>query len=118
VQRLGHIVVQTPKYIEALNWYLDTFGMIVSDFSYYPGQARARADLELHPAAIAAPSPPITTPWPWRWVRSSATCTPPTRSQDLDALAAGGEYLRAQGYFRSWGIGPPHRRQPDLRLLA
>ena len=38
VQRLGHIVVQTPKYIEALNWYLDTFGMIVSDFSYYPGQ--------------------------------------------------------------------------------
>jgi hypothetical protein len=24
---------------------------------------------------------------------------------DLDALAAGGEYLREQGYFRSWGIG-------------
>jgi hypothetical protein len=24
---------------------------------------------------------------------------------DLDALAAGGEYLRERGYFRSWGIG-------------
>jgi hypothetical protein len=24
---------------------------------------------------------------------------------DLDALAAGGEYLREQGYLRSWGIG-------------
>ena len=24
---------------------------------------------------------------------------------DLDALAAGGEYLREQGYHRSWGIG-------------
>jgi hypothetical protein len=24
---------------------------------------------------------------------------------DLDALAAGGEYLRECGYFRSWGIG-------------
>ena len=24
---------------------------------------------------------------------------------DLDALAAGGEYLRDQGYLRSWGIG-------------
>ncbi|HKI39948.1 MAG TPA: 2,3-dihydroxybiphenyl 1,2-dioxygenase, partial [Mycobacterium sp.] len=24
---------------------------------------------------------------------------------DLDALAAGGEYLRDRGYFRSWGIG-------------
>src|SRR4029077_4148633 len=36
VQRLGHIVVQTPQYIEALNWYLDTVGIIVSDFSYFP----------------------------------------------------------------------------------
>ena len=24
---------------------------------------------------------------------------------DLDALAAGGEYLAEHGYFRSWGIG-------------
>ena len=24
---------------------------------------------------------------------------------DLDALAAGGEYLRERGYYRSWGIG-------------
>ena len=38
VQRLGHIVVQTPKYIEALNWYLEHLGMIVSDFCFYPGQ--------------------------------------------------------------------------------
>ena len=38
VQRLGHIVVQTPKYIEALNWYLDHLGLIVSDFCHYPGQ--------------------------------------------------------------------------------
>ena len=27
------------------------------------------------------------------------------RTDDLDALAAGGEYLRDKGYFRSWGIG-------------
>jgi hypothetical protein len=32
VQRLGHVVLQTTKYIEALNWYLDNLGMIVSDF--------------------------------------------------------------------------------------
>ena len=38
VQRLGHIVVQTPKYIEALNWHLDHLGLIVSDFCFYPGQ--------------------------------------------------------------------------------
>ena len=38
VQRLGHVVVQTTKYLEALNWYLDNLGMIVSDFLFFPGQ--------------------------------------------------------------------------------
>ena len=38
VHRLGHVVLQTTKYIKALNWYLDNLGMIVSDFLYYPGQ--------------------------------------------------------------------------------
>ncbi|MCV6982609.1 2,3-dihydroxybiphenyl 1,2-dioxygenase, partial [Mycolicibacterium pulveris] len=38
VQRLGHVVVQTNKYVEAVNWYLDNLGMIVSDFLYFPGQ--------------------------------------------------------------------------------
>ena len=38
VQRLGHVVLQTTKYTEALNFYLDNLGMIVSDFLYYPGQ--------------------------------------------------------------------------------
>lgn len=38
VQRLGHLVMQSTKYLETLNWYLDTLGMIVSDFLYFPGQ--------------------------------------------------------------------------------
>jgi hypothetical protein len=38
VQRLGHLVLQTTRYTEALNWYLDNLGMIVSDFQYFPGQ--------------------------------------------------------------------------------
>ena len=38
VQRLGHLVVQSTKYREALNWYLENLGMIVSDFLYFPGQ--------------------------------------------------------------------------------
>jgi catechol 2,3-dioxygenase-like lactoylglutathione lyase family enzyme len=104
VQRLGHIVVQTPKYIEALNWYLDTFGMIVSDFSYYPGQRERgpilsfiRCDRGSVPAdhhTLAMALGPVK-----RYMHSAYEVA------DLDALAAGGEYLRAQGYFRSWGIG-------------
>ena len=38
LQRLGHVVLQTTKYREALDWYLDHLGMIVSDFMYYPGR--------------------------------------------------------------------------------
>ena len=34
VQRLGHVVLQRTKYIQTLNWYLDHFGLIVSDFLY------------------------------------------------------------------------------------
>ena len=34
----GTSCCRRTKYIEALNWYLDNLGMIVSDFLYYPGQ--------------------------------------------------------------------------------
>jgi hypothetical protein len=104
VQRLGHIVVQTPKYVEALNWYLEKLGMIVSDFCFYPGQRERgpimsfiRCDRGAVPAdhhTLAMALGPVN-----RYVHSAYQVA------DLDALAAGGEYLREQGYFRSWGIG-------------
>src|SRR5271157_698673 len=104
VQRLGHIVLQTPKYIEALNWYLDHLGLIVSDFCYYPGQRERgpimsfiRCDRGSTPAdhhTLAMALGPTH-----RYVHSAYQVA------DLDALAAGGEYLREHGYFRSWGIG-------------
>jgi hypothetical protein len=104
VQRLGHLVLQTTKYLETLNWYLDTLGMIVSDFLYYPGQrdrgptmSFIRCDRGTVPAdhhTLALALGPAN-----RYVHSAYQVC------DLDALAAGGEYLRERGYFRSWGIG-------------
>src|SRR5262249_6593027 len=38
VQRLGHLVLQSTKYLQSLNWYLDNLGMIVSDFQFFAGQ--------------------------------------------------------------------------------
>ncbi|MGB9225297.1 VOC family protein [Mycobacterium sp.] len=104
VQRLGHVVLQSTKYIQTLNWYLDHFGLIVSDFMYYRGQRdrgptmsfircdRGSTPTDHHTLALAlGPSN--------RYVHSAyQTC-------DLDAIAAGGEYLREKGYHRSWGIG-------------
>ena len=104
VQRLGHLVLQTTKYIEALNWYLDNLGMIVSDFLFFSGQRergptmsfircdRGATPADHHTLAIAlGPSN--------RYVHSAYQVC------DLDALAAGGEYLADRGYHRSWGIG-------------
>ncbi len=104
VQRLGHVVLQSTKYLQTLNWYLDHLGMIVSDFLYFPGQRelgptmsfircdRGATPADHHTLAIAlGPSN--------RYVHSAYQVC------DLDALAAGGEYLRERGYQRSWGIG-------------
>jgi hypothetical protein len=104
VQRLGHVVLQSTTYIKTLNWYLDHFGMIVSDFQFYPGQrdrgpvmSFIRCDRGSTPAdhhTLALALGPVN-----RYVHSAYQVS------DLDALAAGGEYLKERGYQRSWGIG-------------
>ncbi|MFE3229007.1 VOC family protein [Nocardia sp. NPDC059228] len=104
VQRLGHVVFETTRYRQTLDWYLEHLGLIVSDFLYHPGR-RARGPVmsfircdqgsiptDHHTLALMlGPSN--------RYVHSAYQVA------DLDALAAGGEYLREQGYHRSWGIG-------------
>jgi Glyoxalase/Bleomycin resistance protein/Dioxygenase superfamily len=104
VERLGHLVVQSTKYLAALNWYLDTLGLIVSDFMYFSGQRdrgptmsfmrcdRGTTPADHHTLAIALG--PTN-----RYVHSAYQVC------DLDALAAGGEHLKDLGYQRSWGIG-------------
>lgn len=104
VQRLGHVVWQTNKYLESLNWYLDHLGLIVSDFHFFPGQrARGpvmsfnRCDRGATPAdhhTLALALGPVN-----RYVHSAYQVC------DLDAMAAGGQYLADHGYRRSWGIG-------------
>ena len=104
IERLGHVVLSSTKYIETLNWYLEHFGLIVSDFLYFAGQRergptmsfircdRGSVPSDHHTLAMALG--PAN-----RYVHSAYQIA------DLDALAAGGEYLRERGYFRSWGIG-------------
>ncbi|MEU6581555.1 VOC family protein [Nocardia sp. NPDC046763] len=104
VQRLGHVVLQTTKYRETLDWYLRYLGLIVSDFLFYPGQRERgpvmsfiRCDRGATPAdhhTLALTLGPSN-----RYVHSAYQVA------DLDALAAGGEYLLDHGYQRSWGIG-------------
>ncbi|MFF0011269.1 VOC family protein [Streptomyces sp. NPDC005374] len=124
VQRLGHMVLETRVFRRALDWYLDTLGMIVSDFHFLDGQrdrgpvmAFIRCDLGSEPAdhhTLALHLGPGNG-----YVHSAYQVT------DLDAIAAGGEYLGERGYERSWGIGRhvkgsqlfDYWRDPDRFLL-
>ncbi|MDF2825191.1 MAG: 2,3-dihydroxybiphenyl 1,2-dioxygenase [Mycobacterium sp.] len=104
VQRLGHVVIQSTRYREALDWYLDHLGLIVSDFLFYAGQRergpvmsfircdRGQTPTDHHSLAMALG--PRN-----RYVHSAYQVS------DIDAMAAGGEYLKDLGYQRSWGIG-------------
>jgi catechol 2,3-dioxygenase-like lactoylglutathione lyase family enzyme len=104
VQRLGHVVLQRTAFRRTLDWYLENLGLIVSDFLFYQGQrergpvmAFIRCDRGLTPTdhhTLAMNLGPSN-----RYVHSAYQVS------DLDALAAGGEYLLELGYRRSWGIG-------------
>lgn len=104
IERLGHVVLQTPRFLAALDWYLETLGLIVSDFLFLPGQrelgptmAFLRCDRGTTPADHHTLAMHLS---PERgYVHSAYQVT------DLDALAAGGEYLAERGYRRAWGIG-------------
>ena len=104
IQRLGHVVVGTTRFRAALDWYLDTLGLIVSDFLYLDGQrergpvmAFIRCDLGSVPSdhhTLAMALQPRTG-----YLHSAYQVT------DLDEVAAAGEYLRERGYRHAWGIG-------------
>jgi catechol 2,3-dioxygenase-like lactoylglutathione lyase family enzyme len=104
VERLGHVVLQTPSFERALDWYQENLGLIVSDFLYFPGQrdrgpgmAFIRCDRGTTPAdhhTLAMTLGPAR-----EYVHSAYQVA------DLDAVAAGGEFLKDRGYKRAWGIG-------------
>jgi catechol 2,3-dioxygenase-like lactoylglutathione lyase family enzyme len=104
IQRLGHVVLGTTRFRAALDWYLETLGLIVSDFLYLDGQrdrgpamAFIRCDLGAVPAdhhTLAMALMPQTG-----YLHSAYELT------DLDEVAASGQYLREQGYRHAWGLG-------------
>lgn len=103
-ERLGHLAMASRTFSRTLDWYLQNFGLIVSDFQFLDGQrdrgpvfAFIRCDRGSEPtdhhtlALLLAPEA--------GYAHSAYEVA------DLDALAAGGEYLRERKWTRSWGIG-------------
>lgn len=104
VERLGHVVLESTNFNKTLDWYQQHLGLIVSDFLYFPGQrdqgptmAFIRCDRGSTPADHHTLA---MTLGPGRKYIHSAF-----QVADLDALAAGSEYLKENRYKQSWGIG-------------
>jgi catechol 2,3-dioxygenase-like lactoylglutathione lyase family enzyme len=97
IERLGHVVLGTTRFRAALDWYLGTLGLIVSDFLHLDGQrerrpvmAFIRCDQGSVPTdhhTLAMLLQPRT-----EYVHSAYQLT------DLDEVAASGEFLRERGY--------------------
>jgi catechol 2,3-dioxygenase-like lactoylglutathione lyase family enzyme len=104
IERLGHVVLGTTRFRAALDWYLDTLGLIVSDFLHLDGRrergpvmAFIRCDQGSVPTdhhTLAMLLAPQTG-----YVHSAYQVV------DLDEVAASGQYLRDRGYRHAWGIG-------------
>ena len=104
IQRLGHVVLGTTRFRAALDWYLDTLGLIVSRLPLPGRAARPRPGDGVHPLrpgrrpadhhTLAMALQPHTG-----YVHSAYELT------DLDEVAASGEYLRERGYRHAWGLG-------------
>ena len=105
IQRLGHVVLETRVFARALDWYLDTLGMIVSDFLFLDGQRDRGPTMAFIRCDRGGLAVPTTTPWPCTSAPATGYVHSAYQVTDLDAIAAGGEYLNERGYQRSWGIG-------------
>lgn len=104
IERLGHLVLESPSFGRDLDWYLHNLGLIVSDFLYFAGQrdrgptmAFIRCDRGATPTdhhTLAMNLGPGR-----RYVHSAYQVA------GIDALAAGQKYLTERRYHHAWGIG-------------
>ncbi|MEU3010289.1 VOC family protein [Nocardia asteroides] len=104
VLRLGHVVLESPAPRRAIRWYLDTFGLIVSDYNHLrhrphdgPMMAFLRCDRDAEPAdhhSLAIVYSPRAT------YNHSAYET-----IDIDDVFTAGAYLSDRGGRRVWGVG-------------
>jgi catechol 2,3-dioxygenase-like lactoylglutathione lyase family enzyme len=102
VLRLGHVALKVADVARSVEWYRRRFGLVVSDLIHDGDEcnivtAFLRCDLggdfaDHHVIALAQASP-------------AAIHHASFEVQDLDEVAAGGQWLERCGYERLWGVG-------------
>jgi hypothetical protein len=102
VFRLGHLALQRQELVRNTRWYVDNFGLIASDVEVLPGSHQPalvfmRCDLGPvptdHHSLVIAGAP------------RDGFDHAAFETQDLDAVALGGEWLQSRGWQHNWGVG-------------
>jgi Glyoxalase/Bleomycin resistance protein/Dioxygenase superfamily len=104
IERLGHVVLGTTRFRAALDWHLDTLGLIVSDFLHLDGQ-RKRGPAMAFIRCDQGTTPTDHHTLAMALMPRSGYLHSAYQLTDLDEVAASGEYLRQRGYRHAWGIG-------------
>jgi len=102
VHKIGHTVLGISRFFTSLEWYQDTLGLISSDFQVVKDEPipvvcffrfdRGDTPTDHHSIAIGGGVE----------VKNEHTAF---EVEDLDDVAAGGEWLKRRGYEHAWGIG-------------
>ena len=108
VQRLGHVVLETTTFTRTLEWYLQTLGMIVSDFLFLDeqrGRGPTMAFVRCDRGSVAADHHTLAVHLGPGGGGNGGYVHSAYEVADLDAVAAGGQFLLDRGHQRVWGIG-------------
>ncbi|MDT8989367.1 VOC family protein [Curvibacter sp. APW13] len=101
VGRLGHYVLQTPRFAEMAQWYMSHLGLIPSDVQYLPDGSPLLAFFRLDKGGTPVDHHTV--------VIASGLKADYEHSAyevaDLDALGQGQQVMRAAGHEHFWGIG-------------
>ena len=101
IWKLGHCVVQTPRFAEAATWYMRHLGLIPTDVQCLPDGRPALAFLRTDRGATPSDHHAfvvVTGP-------KSAFLHCAFEVLDVDALGEGQQILKAGGWHHVWGIG-------------
>ena len=101
VNKLGHLVLETPDFDKSARWYMDTFGLIPSDVMCLPDGTpigsftrldRGEEPSDHHTIFIAMGLEPKVDHVAFEVV-------------DLDAVEMGQQVMMARRYRHAWGVG-------------
>jgi catechol 2,3-dioxygenase-like lactoylglutathione lyase family enzyme len=101
VTKLGHVVLEVPRFEDTCAWYARHFGLIPSDVQVLPDGSPAVAFLRLDLGE--APADHHTLAIAQGFKAAFGHCA--YEVVDVDAVAMGSRVLRERGWRHAWGIG-------------